>query len=788
MYTQKINHVSFFRFFTFTMILIFTQSIYGNAPVLYFSDITDAPITGWEQSDTKGAAISIYVRNAGLSRGTSYVSVGGVDLINDDDYAEWGATTNPIVPLGIQRISFYLNSNMSINGSYPNTTISLTTSEGTSQTIPFHTRALGTNHIYYVDITNGSDYNDGFTLTTAKRSPHWVREYAEAGDIFYFKSGLYNEEDDGTDTHGWADNGIFSFCYGSPKNFHDGIEGKSISVTAFPGDLVRFEAIDNDGGDGHPDNFIHFIYTQVAYWTFSKFEINALQPVNPSDNVSPPYDGKFEHMRFINLDITTPWIDNSDWNNYSYVDGFDFYSGDHSSNIYILGSYIHDIAVDYRGQPQSDPIDGFRSYMIYFNGYGIADHIEVAWNEFGWNSSSRGLQFYGHRDGDRIDSLFIHDNWIHDTNRQGLIFSGEGGDVDYSFVVNAFIYNNIIEKSGTNDVVLQMGGSYGNGKYGGNYYVYNNIFDGANNDEYPTIHVGYDLDYLYLKNNIILGQPNAYNYYTYFPSFDPIPSDHVTADHNLYFGAGASTIPDWDVSDLTNDNPLFVNEIKLFYDDFRVEQNSPVRDAGDNTINLTSKDFYGTERGDYYDIGVFDWETMAMSVNLLGFSLTLEKKSQGIRLLWSTASEMDNTGFEIQKINNDGTWEKIGWLAGVGHSSALQNYSFLDTKPHDGINIYRLKQIDYDGSINYSDVNNIIYKEEKHILKLYPNPTKGHINIYSPFEEYCAYKLYDNIGKLVHSGIINHDSLIQLPTLPKGLYILSLWNGNKFVKKSIVVD
>ena len=580
------------------LFLVLTPTASAATPQLLFSDMTDAPVTGWEGSTTKGAAVSIYARNIGSSRGSSYVTVGGVNLTNNSDYAEWGATTNPIVPLGMQRITFFLNSSMATGGAYPNTTISITTADGTSETIPFHVRELGSNHIY---------------ILNQQTSPAWIRGNLVAGDVAYLRAGTYNTEDDDSAEHSWARGGIFDFCYGSPKNFHDGIEGKSITVTAYPEELVKFEAID---ADNYPRSFARFINVHIARWTFSKFQINALQPVDFNENVSPPYDGKQEYLRFVNLDITTPWIDNTDMDYYAFGDGMDFNFGDNSHHMYILGSYIHDVAADYRGQAQADPVDGFRCYFIYANGYGTMDNFEIGWNEFGWNSSSRGLQFYGHRDGDKLNNLHLHDNWVHDTTRQGVVFGGEGGDQNYSFIDTVYIYNNIINNSGDNDPVLQMGGSYGNGKFGGNYHVYNNIFDGSNNDAYPTLHIGYDLDHLYLQNNIIIGVPNTHNYINYFPSDDPIPTNHVTADHNLYYGAGANKKPDWDNSSLDNVNPLFITSPQTNYPDFQLQSTSPAINSGTNIATVV-KDFLNISRpqGAAYDIGAYEYTDNSSSNN-----------------------------------------------------------------------------------------------------------------------------------------------------------------------------
>ncbi|MDO8748641.1 MAG: right-handed parallel beta-helix repeat-containing protein, partial [Candidatus Omnitrophota bacterium] len=83
---------------------------FAVSPTLYFSDLIDGPKTGWNGSATKGAAVTIWGKNFGYTRGSlNYVTVGGVNLTADSDYAEWGVTTNNA--RGMERITFWLKNN-----------------------------------------------------------------------------------------------------------------------------------------------------------------------------------------------------------------------------------------------------------------------------------------------------------------------------------------------------------------------------------------------------------------------------------------------------------------------------------------------------------------------------------------------------------------------------------------------------------------------------------------------------------------------------------------------------
>ncbi|MCK9245229.1 MAG: T9SS type A sorting domain-containing protein [Candidatus Marinimicrobia bacterium] len=99
-----------------------------------------------------------------------------------------------------------------------------------------------------------------------------------------------------------------------------------------------------------------------------------------------------------------------------------------------------------------------------------------------------------------------------------------------------------------------------------------------------------------------------------------------------------------------------------------------------------------------------------------------------VRLSWETASEVNNYGFEIERIHADSEWEKIGFREGKCSCTKLSSYTFLDKKVSKYGNLrYRLKQIDYDGSHEYSPEISVTCAESTipavfRIHNNYPNP------------------------------------------------------------------
>ena len=75
-------------------------------------------------------------------------------------------------------------------------------------------------------------------------------------------------------------------------------------------------------------------------------------------------------------------------------------------------------------------------------------------------------------------------------------------------------------------------------------------------------------------------------------------------------------------------------------------------------------------------------------------------------LNWRTATETNNSGFEIERKLKNQEWLTIGFVQGKSTTTEIQNYNYVDdysSLPYEGTVLYRLKQIDYDGSFEYSE-------------------------------------------------------------------------------------
>ena len=152
-------------------------------------------------------------------------------------------------------------------------------------------------------------------------------------------------------------------------------------------------------------------------------------------------------------------------------------------------------------------------------------------------------------------------------------------------------------------------------------------------------------------------------------------------------------------------------------------------------------------------------------------------------LTWETAYEEDNSGFIIERSVNGQSWKEIGFTQGQNTTYKLTTYVFKDKHPLNSTSYYRLKILDLDGTITYSNIIAIQGSNDQEIV-LFPNPTYDFIEIanIAPNQQL---DLLDVNGKTILKGI-HFTSRISLHDLPSGIYFLHLKSQFENIKKKIV--
>jgi len=169
-----------------------------------------------------------------------------------------------------------------------------------------------------------------------------------------------------------------------------------------------------------------------------------------------------------------------------------------------------------------------------------------------------------------------------------------------------------------------------------------------------------------------------------------------------------------------------------------------------------------------------------LPVELIAFDL--KKINNQCKLTWETASEINNDYFEIQKSNDGIEFNEIGKVKGAGNSNTYLEYIFFDEIPFEGMNFYRLKQIDFDGKFEFSEVRTVRFDSKG--MTIFPNPAKNKFKILNS-NVGDRIVIFDLAGKLVFDDQVPLNNIIDVAFLPNGVYAVVI---DDIIQKLIIAS
>ena len=178
----------------------------------------------------------------------------------------------------------------------------------------------------------------------------------------------------------------------------------------------------------------------------------------------------------------------------------------------------------------------------------------------------------------------------------------------------------------------------------------------------------------------------------------------------------------------------------------------------------------------YYTLGTINASNSPLPVELITFEANAQNNK--VLLNWRTATELNNDYFEIQHSIDNTNWKVLGNMAGNGTTNIVHDYSYTHQKPNNGINYYRLKQIDFDGKFSFSNIvtANIANSDD---IKIFPNPTNGLVNIIN-IGTGSRVELIDMNSRIVSTEIkyVNNSAVLNLEPLSSSIYYIRVISEN----------
>jgi hypothetical protein len=180
--------------------------------------------------------------------------------------------------------------------------------------------------------------------------------------------------------------------------------------------------------------------------------------------------------------------------------------------------------------------------------------------------------------------------------------------------------------------------------------------------------------------------------------------------------------------------------------------------------------------------GIITGNPNPLPVELLSF--TGNQNGYHADLYWQTATEINNDYFVVERRDAVGNMNELGVVDGAGNSSQILNYTLTDFAPNAGINYYRLRQVDYNGTTAYSQWISVNFEVADHYISVFPNPTVGNFDVslmgYS--DQLVTATITDVTGRIVSEqtlAVLSDSEKFNLDLSGEsfGIYFLSLVSG-----------
>lgn len=198
---------------------------------------------------------------------------------------------------------------------------------------------------------------------------------------------------------------------------------------------------------------------------------------------------------------------------------------------------------------------------------------------------------------------------------------------------------------------------------------------------------------------------------------------------------------------------------------------------------------YAGTTTDHYPIFTrYAFDAGILPVTLISFTVT--KQNKVAVLNWKTSQEINSKLFIAERSTDSRNWVTAGTVNAAGNSIATNAYTLTDNSPANGINYYRLKQVDIDGKFRYSQVRTALF-EKKTTIVVAPNPAKGLVNI--KLDKFnngpVTINIMDAAGKHCYHAVTTAGTFqINSGQFAKGTYFIKVINGKEIIIQKLVVE
>lgn len=208
---------------------------------------------------------------------------------------------------------------------------------------------------------------------------------------------------------------------------------------------------------------------------------------------------------------------------------------------------------------------------------------------------------------------------------------------------------------------------------------------------------------------------------------------------------------------------------------------TPVSYSGGATFYVVINETDGSSNSADDQIYLKTFTTTVLPVRWLDFSATPQE--EGIHLAWSTAAEINNQKFEVERSIDGEHFEYAGTISGKGNSAQISNYRFVDRINTHTEWFYRIKQIDFDGKFEYSRTIKTATLNEKP-PRIFALSATQEIAVEAQ-EAIKSLEIINLQGQVIATLTNNGNNRFQLPYTLNGIYIISVQTANQYYTQKL---
>lgn len=207
---------------------------------------------------------------------------------------------------------------------------------------------------------------------------------------------------------------------------------------------------------------------------------------------------------------------------------------------------------------------------------------------------------------------------------------------------------------------------------------------------------------------------------------------------------------------------------------------------------------YGPEGTGNPVAGCYPNPTMIIDFTILPViwsSFDAHKQDEHVDISWATTHEYNNSHYRVMRSGSEGEWTEIGMVGAVGYSESAQSYSFVDENPQQGVNQYKVIQVDNDGRSSETETVSLNFELENQLewRQIGPVPTHDVLNVsfITNSPQAMSLSLFNVKGEIVYDQSVSAEyglnkKSIDLGSLSSGVYYLSLTGSQGTLRKKIV--